>query len=56
MLPLPCSRPQLPPEAWLRLSVAHGSITHLIIRSNGDVSLKALGDVGYLPPSKVTFS
>ena len=50
-----CRALQLPPESWLRFSLPHASITHLVIRSNGDVSLKALGDSGFLPPELVSF-
>jgi serine/threonine-protein phosphatase PGAM5 len=50
-----CRALQLPPEAWLRLSLPHSSITHLVFRANGDVSLKALGDAGHLPPHLVTY-
>lgn len=50
-----CRALQLPPEAWLRLSLPHCSITHLVVRANGDVSLKALGDAGHLPPEMLTF-
>ena len=50
-----CRALQLPPEAWLRISLRHASITQLVIRPNGKVSLKALGDTGHLPPEKLTF-
>ena len=50
-----CRALQLPPEAWLRISIRHASITHLSIRPNGRVSLKALGDAGHLPFDKLTF-
>jgi len=47
---------QLPPEAWLRLCTFNCSITYLIIRPSGSVSLRALGDVGHLDPPLITFS
>ena len=50
-----CRALQLPPEAWLRMSIRHASITHLSIRPNGRVSLRALGDAGHLPKDKLTF-
>lgn len=50
-----CRALQLPPEAWLRLSLPHSSVTHLVVRANGDVSLKALGDAGHLPSRLVTY-
>uniref|UniRef100_H2Y5Y9 Serine/threonine-protein phosphatase PGAM5, mitochondrial n=1 Tax=Ciona savignyi TaxID=51511 RepID=H2Y5Y9_CIOSA len=50
-----CRALQLPPEAWLRLSLRHCSITWLSIRPNGRVSVKCLGDSGHLPHDKLTF-
>nr|XP_002132166.1 serine/threonine-protein phosphatase PGAM5, mitochondrial [Ciona intestinalis] len=50
-----CRALQLPPEAWLRLSLRHGSITWLSVRPNGRVSIKCLGDSGHLPADKLTF-
>ena len=47
---------QLPPEAWLRLSVANGSITQARIQPDGRVSVSGVGDVGHMPPSLVTFN
>ncbi|CAH2321525.1 serine threonine- phosphatase PGAM5, mitochondrial isoform X2 [Pelobates cultripes] len=49
-----CRALQLPPEAWLRMSLYHGSITKLVIKPDGDVSLKMLGDAGFMPPRKLT--
>ncbi|XP_068109305.1 serine/threonine-protein phosphatase PGAM5, mitochondrial-like [Hyperolius riggenbachi] len=46
---LVCRSLQLPPEAWLRMDLHHGSITELQIRPNGNVSLRKLGDAGYMP-------
>lgn len=47
---------QLPPEAWLRLCTFNCSVTYLVVRPTGSVSLRALGDVGHLDPPMVTFS
>ena len=47
---------QFPPEAWLRISLAHTSLTHLMIRPSGRVILKSLGNSGHLPPLKVSYS
>ena len=47
---------QLEPEAWLRLAVYNGSITILEVRSNGFVSLRALGDTGHFEPKDITYS
>ena len=46
---------QLPPEAWLRFSLPHASLTHLVIRPSGDASLRMMGDAGHLPPEMVTY-
>ncbi|VDI83847.1 serine/threonine-protein phosphatase PGAM5 [Mytilus galloprovincialis] len=40
---------QLPPEAWLRMSLNHGSITWLTVLNTGDVVLKQYGDTGFMP-------
>jgi serine/threonine-protein phosphatase PGAM5 len=47
---------QLPPEAWLRLCTFNCSVTYLVVRPSGSVSLRALGDIGHLPPELTTFS
>ncbi|XP_060763736.1 serine/threonine-protein phosphatase PGAM5, mitochondrial isoform X2 [Neoarius graeffei] len=49
-----CRALQFPPEGWLRLGLNNGSITWLTIRPSGRVALRALGDSGFMPPSKVT--
>ncbi|XP_078679798.1 serine/threonine-protein phosphatase PGAM5, mitochondrial-like isoform X1 [Branchiostoma floridae x Branchiostoma belcheri] len=51
-----CRALQFPPEAWLRISLNHGSITWLTVRPNGRVVLKALGDSGHIPVDKLTTS
>ncbi|KAI1726740.1 histidine phosphatase superfamily (branch 1) domain-containing protein [Ditylenchus destructor] len=51
-----CRALQFPPEGWLRMSLAHTSITWLAVRPSGTVSIRSLGDAGHLPPNKVTFS
>jgi hypothetical protein len=47
---------QLPPEAWLRLVVAHASITTISITAEGDVLLSGLGEAGHLDAEQVTCS
>ncbi|XP_026540721.1 serine/threonine-protein phosphatase PGAM5, mitochondrial [Notechis scutatus] len=49
-----CRALQFPPEGWLRISLNNGSITHLVIRPNGRVALRLLGDTGFMPPEKIT--
>lgn len=36
------------------MSLNNGSITHLVIRPNGRVALRTLGDTGFMPPDKIT--
>jgi serine/threonine-protein phosphatase PGAM5 len=47
---------QLPPDAWLRTSVANASITVISIHPSGRVSLQCMGDTGHLHPSEITFN
>lgn len=49
-----CRALQFPPEAWLRMGLYNSSITYLIIRPSGRVSLRSLGDAGHIPPEKLT--
>ncbi|KAL0586803.1 Serine/threonine-protein phosphatase PGAM5, mitochondrial [Plecturocebus cupreus] len=51
-----CRALQFPPEGWLRLSLNNGSITHLAIQPSGRVALRTLGDTGFMPPDKITWS
>jgi serine/threonine-protein phosphatase PGAM5 len=47
---------QLPPEAWLRTATFNCSLTYLVVRPSGSVSLRTFGDVGHLPMNMVSFS
>jgi serine/threonine-protein phosphatase PGAM5 len=47
---------QLPPEAWLRTSVANASITIVSIHPSGRVSLQCMGETGHLNPELITFN
>ncbi|ORC91376.1 phosphoglycerate mutase family member 5 [Trypanosoma theileri] len=51
---LVCRALQLPPEAWLRISLPHCSITSITINGKGHVSLSCLGSAGHLPADMVT--
>lgn len=51
-----CRALQIPPEAWLRLSVFNCSITYLMIKPNGYVSCRMIGDIGHLGYKETTFS
>ncbi len=46
---------QFPIQAWLRITLNHGSITHVTILSDGSVIMKSVGDTGFIPSNKVTF-
>lgn len=45
---------QFPPEAWLRLSLNHASITWISITPSGRVILRTLGDSGHIPANLIT--
>uniref|UniRef100_A0A1L8DKM7 Serine/threonine-protein phosphatase PGAM5, mitochondrial n=2 Tax=Nyssomyia neivai TaxID=330878 RepID=A0A1L8DKM7_9DIPT len=49
-----CRSLQFPPEAWLRISLNHASITWITIGPTGRVVLRTLGDSGHIPPDYVT--
>ena len=67
-----CRALQLPPEAWLRISLKHASLTWLVVRPDGrvrallstrtvcttvlQVSCRGLGDSGHFPPELLTTS
>jgi len=53
---LVCRALQFPPEAWLRISLKHASITWLTVKPNGLVSCRALGESGHFPPEMLTTS
>ncbi|XP_002120576.3 serine/threonine-protein phosphatase PGAM5, mitochondrial [Ciona intestinalis] len=49
-----CRALQLPPEAWLRMSLKHGSMTCLTIFPDGHVTLQCLGEAGHIPQDKLS--
>lgn len=49
-----CRALQLPPEAWLRMTLHHASVTWITIRPSGRVHIKYLGDCGHMPPEKLS--
>ncbi|CAF0717282.1 unnamed protein product [Brachionus calyciflorus] len=49
-----CRALQFPAEAWLRFGLNHGSITHIVIRPDGRVACKFLGESGYMPITKTS--
>ncbi|XP_030387518.1 serine/threonine-protein phosphatase Pgam5, mitochondrial [Scaptodrosophila lebanonensis] len=51
---LVCRALQFPPEAWTRISLKHGSITWLTVWPSGYVTVKCLGDSGFMPVEQLT--
>ncbi|XP_034105343.1 serine/threonine-protein phosphatase Pgam5, mitochondrial [Drosophila albomicans] len=51
---LVCRALQFPPDAWTRFSLNHGSITWLTIWPTGYVTVRCLGDAGYMPVNELT--
>lgn len=49
-----CRTLQFPPEAWLRMSLKHGSITWITIFPSGHVSLKCIGESGHMLPEQLS--
>ncbi|UYV76449.1 PGAM5 [Cordylochernes scorpioides] len=49
-----CRALQLRPEAWLRFSLHHCSITWLCIKPSGRVICHGIGDSGFLPSNMLT--
>lgn len=49
-----CRALQIPKEAWIRMALPHCSITILAIRPTGYVSLKCLGECGFMPMDMVS--
>ena len=51
-----CRALQLPPEAWLRFSTFNCSITYVVIRPEGLVVARSMGDTGHLNYDQTSFS
>jgi len=49
-----CRALQIPPEAWLRLSLHHASLTWVVIGKTGQVHIRGLGDAGHFAPELLT--
>mgnify|MGYP002715800813 CR=1 FL=1 len=45
---------QFPPDAWLRFTIHHCSITWIVITPTGRVIVRGLGDSGHIPSEAVT--
>jgi serine/threonine-protein phosphatase PGAM5 len=49
-----CRALQFPPEAWLRFSLHNCSLTWIAIRPSGRVTVYSVGDIGHVPPQRMT--
>ncbi|KAG7204674.1 hypothetical protein KM043_005089 [Ampulex compressa] len=49
-----CRALQFPPEAWMRISLKHASITWLAVLPTGKVVLNCLGDTGHMMPQNIS--
>ena len=53
---LVCRAVQNPPEGWLRMSLANGSITEIVLEPNGKVFISGIGDKGHMPTNMISFT
>lgn len=51
-----CRALQLDPSAWCRMSILNGSITMIVIRASGNVSVRQVGEGAHFPPYLQTFN
>lgn len=51
-----CRSLQIPPEAWLRFSLPHASITSIVVGGGGNVKVSTIGSAFHMPVSDVTTS
>jgi len=52
-----CRSLQFPSESWMRMCLAHGSLTLISIEPNGRVICEMMGDHGHMPTTEqITFS
>lgn len=51
-----CRVMQHPPEGWLRMSLANGSITEIVLSPNGNVSVVGIGDKSHIPVEMVSYT
>jgi serine/threonine-protein phosphatase PGAM5 len=49
-----CRALQVPPEAWLRFSLPHCSVTCITVGGTGKVSVQGVGAAGHLPAAKMS--
>jgi serine/threonine-protein phosphatase PGAM5 len=51
-----CRALQLPPERWLNFSLRHASMTWVVIRPDGKVHCRGIGESGHFPADKLSVS
>lgn len=51
-----CRSLQVPPEAWLRFSLPHASVTSIVVGGGGNVKVSTIGSAFHMPPEDVTTS
>ena len=51
-----CRAIQVAPERWLRMSLANGSVTEITIDQDGKVSVSGVGEKGFMPIEKITYT
>ncbi|MFT3898544.1 MAG: histidine phosphatase family protein [Thermomonas sp.] len=41
-------------DAWLGMSIGHASITRILVKADGSISVISVGDVGHIPPNMLS--
>ncbi|CAD5113025.1 DgyrCDS2226 [Dimorphilus gyrociliatus] len=49
-----CRVLQVSPSAWARMDLKHASITWVVIRPNGEIRIRQVGDCGHMPVKLMT--
>ena len=51
-----CKLMQVRENAWLQMTLYHGSVTKVVMKGNGDLRVMAVGSAGFVPPELMTYS
>jgi len=51
-----CKLMQVRENAWLQMTLYHGSVTKVVMKGNGDLRVMAVGSAGFMPPELMTYS
>jgi len=51
-----CKLLQVRENAWLQMTLYHGSVTKVVMKGNGDLRVMAIGSCGFMPPELMTYS